>query len=120
MANVLAWLLFVLGVGHIVYALVKFKAPLAEAVAAGVVGQFKLPEVRRTAFWFFIFGPLLMLAGQAALHAVAQGDLTLLRIVGAYTLATSVLGVAAQPRSPFLVALLLSSLLLACGHGLLN
>lgn len=120
MANVLAWCLFALGVGHVAYACVKFKTPLAEAVAAGVVGQFGLPEVRRTAFWFFIFGPLLMLAGHAAVHAVEVGDLSLLRIVAAYGLAISILGAVAMPKSPFLVALPVSSLLLACGYGYLK
>jgi hypothetical protein len=120
MANLLAWVLFALGIGHIAYACVKFKAPLLAAVAAGFMGQFKEPEVRRTAFWFFIFGPLLMLAGHAAVHAAAVGDLALLRIVSTYALATSVLGVAALPRSPFLVALPVSALLLACGYGLLQ
>jgi hypothetical protein len=35
MADLLAWVLFALGVGHIAYACVKFKAPLLAAVAAG-------------------------------------------------------------------------------------
>jgi hypothetical protein len=120
MANILAWLLFALGVGHIAYACVKFKVPLLAAVAAGFMGQFKEPELRRTAFWFFIFGPLLMLAGHAALHAIAVGDLTLLRIVSAYAMVTSILGLAALPRSPFLVAFPVSSMLLACGYGLIS
>jgi Family of unknown function (DUF6463) len=73
MANVAAWFMFVLGVGHIVYGLIKFKSPVAEAVSAGFIGQFKTPEVRRTAFWFLIFGPMLMLAGHVGIHAVAAG-----------------------------------------------
>ena len=70
MAATTAWLLFVLGVGHVVYGFVKFREPLLSGLAAGVVGQFTSPEVRRTAFWFVMFGPLLMLAGQVAIHAV--------------------------------------------------
>lgn len=69
MANILAWSLFVLGIGHIFYGFVKFRRPVAEAVAEGFVNKFKTPEVRRTAFWFFNFGPLLMLAGNTAIHA---------------------------------------------------
>jgi uncharacterized membrane protein HdeD (DUF308 family) len=114
----MAWALFVLGIGHIAYGLVAFKAPLAAAVAAGFVGKFNAPELRRTAFWFLIFGPLLMLAGHAALHAVAIGDLSLLRIVGAYALVTSLIGVAAFPKSPFIAALLVSALLNASVYGL--
>jgi hypothetical protein len=117
MANVFAWLLFVLGIAHIAFALVKFKAPLFDAVAAGFVGQFKAPEIRRTAFWFFIFGPVLMLAGHAAVHAIAVGDFALLRIIGAYATVTSVIGIAALPKSPFLIALPISAVILACGYG---
>lgn len=118
MTNAMAWALFVLGIGHIFYGLVAFKTPLAEAVSAGFVGQFKAPESRRTTFWFMIFGPLLMLAGHVALHAVGTGDLSLLRIVGAYALVTSVIGVAAFPKSPFLAALLVSVLLNGAVYGL--
>lgn len=110
MANVVAWVLFALGVGHIVYGVVKFKLPLSEALAAGFVGQFKAPEVRRTAFWFLVVGPLLMLVGHAAVHAVATADLALLRIIGFYVLATSLLGVTAFPLTPLLAALIVSLL----------
>lgn len=99
--------------------LYKFKLPLAEATTAGFVGQFKVPEIRRTAFWFVIFGPLVMLAGHTSIHAVAVGDLELLKVVGIYMLITSVVGVAAHPKSPFLVSLLVSPLLIAAGYGLI-
>jgi Family of unknown function (DUF6463) len=118
--HVVAWFLFALGVGHIVFGLVKFKAPLSEAIAAGFVGQFKVPEVRRTALWFLVVGPLLMLAGHAAVHAVATGDLALLKIIGFYLLATSILGVSAFPLTPFLATLIVSPLLIAAGYGLLS
>ena len=117
MANAAAWFMFLLGVGHIAFGLVKFKGPLMSAVSAGFVGQFAVPEVRRTAFWFVIFGPLLMLAGHVGLHAVAQGDLALLRILGAYTLATSVLGLAAFPKSPFWAPLVIAPVLIAASYG---
>ncbi len=119
MSLVVAWALFVLGIGHIEYGLIKFKAPLFEAASAGFIGQFMASELRRTAFWFVIFGPLLMLAGHTAIHAVAVSDLALLKILGAYALIISVIGVAAFPKSPFWVALLLSPLLIAAGYGLL-
>jgi len=117
MSNTIAWLLFSLGVVHIAYGLVKFRVPLREAVAAGVVGQFKTTELRRTAFWFVAFGPLLMLAGHVAIHAVSAGDLGLLKLIGGYTLFISLVGVAAFPKSPFLASLLVSPLLLAMGYG---
>ena len=80
----LAWLLFALGIGHIGYAVIKFRSPLLDGVLAGCVGQFSSPEVRRTAFWFTLFGPLLMLAGQVAVHAASIGDMGLYRLVGYY------------------------------------
>jgi hypothetical protein len=115
----LSWALFVLGIGHVLYGAAKFRGPLMAGLSAGFVGQFSAPETRRTAFWFVLVGPLLMLAGQVAIHAVAVDDLPLLRLVAAYLLAVSVVGVAALPRSPFVVALLLSALLLVAGYGAL-
>jgi hypothetical protein len=120
MSNAIAWFLFVLGVGHIAFGLVKFRIPLSEVVAGGFIGQFKKSEIRRTAFWFVIFGPLLMLAGHAAVHAVSVGDLALLRVIGVYALVTSLIGVAAFPKSPFLASLIVSPLLIAVGYGWLS
>jgi len=74
MASVVAWAVFALGFSHIVFGIVRFRAPLAEAVSSGFVGRFAMPEVRRTAFWFLMCGPLLMLAGHIAVRAVAVGD----------------------------------------------
>jgi hypothetical protein len=115
----LSWVLFVLGIGHVLYGAAKFRGPLMAGLSAGFVGQFGAPETRRTAFWFVMFGPLLMMAAHVAIHAVAIDDLPLLRLVGAYLVAVSGVGVAALPRSPFVVALLLSALLLAAGYGAL-
>lgn len=114
---VLPWALFALGVGHILYGLVKFRAPLTHAVADGLIGKFSAPVERRSAFWFVMFGPLLMLAGQVAVHAASVGDAHLVRLVGAYLLGVSGVGVLAMPRSPFLVGLALSGMLLALGFG---
>ena len=119
MVNTAAWTLFTLGLGHLVFGLVKFRAPLAETLAAGFIGKFYAPQVRQTAFWFLIFSPLAMCLGQVALHAVAQADLTLLTTVGVYSLVTAVAGVAAFPKAPFWVLLVLSPVLIAGGVGLL-
>jgi uncharacterized membrane protein HdeD (DUF308 family) len=119
MSNVIAWALFVLGVAHIVFGLVKFKTPLLAATAAGFVGQFQAPEIRRTAFWFLMVGPLVMLAGHIAIHAVAVGDLALLKLIGIYLSIAAIIGVAAFPKSPFLALLVLSPLLVAAGYGLI-
>ena len=117
MSNVVAWAVFALGVAHIVFGIVRFKAPISETVSAGFIGQFKTPEVRRTAFWFLMCGPLLMLAGHTALHAVAVGDLALLKVIGSYMLVSAVVGVTAFPKSPFWLLLFLSPLLIAAGYG---
>lgn len=116
-ANAVVWFVFALGIAHIVFGLVRFRAPLAEIVAAGFVDQFKHSELRRTAFWFLIFGPLVMLAGHVGVRAVAMGDLGLLRVLGFYMLAIGFVGVVAFPKSPFWGALLASPLLLAVGYG---
>ena len=107
-----------MGVIHIVFGLFRFKGPLAAAVAAGFVGKFQAHEHRRTAFWFMIAGPLLMLAGHLAIRAVAAGDLEVLKIIGFYMFVMSVIGVAAIPKSPILVSLILSVFLIAAGFGL--
>ena len=120
MSSLSAWALFILGIAHIVFGIVKFKAPLADALSAGFVGQFNHPEVRRTAFWFTIFGVLVALAGHIAIYAVAAGDLALLRIVGSYALVMSFVGVAALPKSPFWASLLISLFVLATGYGVVS
>ena len=117
MANAAAWFMFLLGIGHIVFGLVRYKGPVADALAAGFIGKFAKPEVRRTAFWFLILGPLLMLAGQVGIHAVAQGDLVLLRLLGIYAFITAVLGAAAFPKSPFWAPMLVAPVLIAVGYG---
>jgi hypothetical protein len=119
MTTTLAWLLFALGIGHIGYAFIKFRVALLAGLSAGVVGQFGAPEIRRTAFWFTMFGPLLMLAGQVAVHAASIGDLGLYRLVGLYLLAVSVVGVLVIPKSPFLVGLGISALIVAAGYGVI-
>jgi uncharacterized membrane protein HdeD (DUF308 family) len=120
MANVVSWALFALGVAHIAFGLVRFRTALTEACVAGFVGQFQAPEARRTAFWFLMCGPLLMVTGQVAVHAVAISDFWLLRVIGAYLLVVSAIGVTAFPKSPLWAPLLLSPLFILAGYGLLG
>lgn len=112
-----AWLLLFLGIAHVLFAFVRYKEPLLAAVGAGFIGQFAEPEARRTAFWFAIFGVPLMLAGHAAIHAIAAGDLALIRIIGYYVFVASLIGVAAFPKSPFPASLVVAIMLLAAGYG---
>lgn len=120
MPQVLAWALVALGVAHLGFGVIRYRRPLKAAVAGGFLGQFALAEDRRTAFWFLMCGPLLMLIGHLAVRAVAQGQTETLTLVGLYALPAAVLGVAAFPRSPLWVLLLLSLLLLAAGQGVLG
>ena len=101
LSSISAWALVALGVAHIAFGIVKFKSPLREAISSGFVGKFSTPEIRRTAFWFVLFGIPLTLAGHVAVLAVGNADLALLRIIGAYVFAASLIGVAAFPKSPF-------------------
>jgi Family of unknown function (DUF6463) len=112
-----AWSLFALGVGHVIVALVLFGRDLWAALMAGWVGQFQTPASRRVAFWFAAFGPLLMLAGQVAIHAVRTHDLALLQTIGLYLVVLGVFGASALPRSPFWGALVIGPVLLAGARG---
>jgi uncharacterized protein DUF6463 len=113
MSKVVAWAVFAVGVAHIVFGLVRFKAPLAEALAAGFIDQFRHSEARQAAFWFLMCGPLLMLVGHMAVRAVAAGDQAVLRIIGSYALAAAVVGIAAFPKSPLWSLLVLAIALIA-------
>lgn len=120
MAHTVAWFVVLLGLGHMAYGVRKYATPLRAAWASGYIGQFAATVERRTAFWFMVFGPLLVLTGHVALHAATTGDLALLKIVGSYLLFTGVLGAAAFPRSPFWAALPAGPLLIAAGYGWLS
>ncbi len=39
MANAASWLMFVLGIAHIVFGLVRFGGPVADAVTAGFIDK---------------------------------------------------------------------------------
>lgn len=120
MSKIVAWAVFVLGAAHIVFGIVRFEAPLADAVFAGFSGQFAAPEIRRTAFWFVMCGPLLMLVGHLAIRASSVGDHGLLGIIGVYMLVFGVVGVMAFPASPLWALPVLAPLLIAVGKGWLR
>ena len=117
MAIIAAWILVILGLGHTAFGVVMFKKPLLAAVRAGFVGQFANHPDRDEAFWFMIFGPLLVMGGHLAIHAVNAADAGLLRIIGFYLLAISVVGSLAVPDSPFWVGLVSSAILIGTGYG---
>ncbi len=119
MSKAVAWAVFILGAVHILFGVLRFRQPLLAAVMDGFVGQFEVPEIRRTAFWFVMVGPLVMLAGHLAIHAVSMGDFKVLKVIGAYMLIFSIIGVAAFPASPLWASLALSLLLIAAGYRLI-
>ena len=112
-----AWTMFALGAAHIVVALVFFRQQFTTAIGAGWIGQFQGADSRRLAFWFTVFGPLVMMGGHIAVHAVHAGDLALLEVIGYYLAAVALMGVTALPKSPFWGALLLAPVFVAGGHG---
>ena len=109
-----------LGVAHVAFGLVHCRVPLREAVSAGFIGKFTEADIRRTAFWFIVCGPMFMLAGHVALHAVNVGDLYVLKLICWYMLVVSVVGVIAFPVSPLWAPLALAPLLIAAGYGKLS
>lgn len=120
MALVVSWALFGLGIAHIVFGLLRFRTAVTDACAAGFIDQWKQPELRRTAFWFLMCGPLLMVTGQLAVDAVLMSDLWVLKVIGAYLLVVSAIGVAAFPKSPLWAPLLLSPFFILTGYGVLG
>src|SRR6516164_9645440 len=120
MVIIAAWILILLGLGHTAVGGVLFKKSLADAVRAGFVGQFDHYPDQHAAFWFMIFGPLLIMGGHLAIHAVKTADGRLLRIIGFYLLAISVVGSLAAPDSPFWAALVSSAVLICAGYGWLR
>jgi hypothetical protein len=112
-----AWILFALGIAHIIYGVAWFRFPIKEAIAEGFIGKFTGVDSRRLAFWFTAFGPLLAMGGHVALHAVNAGDYGLIKIIGFYLLAVSIVGVLALPKSPLWAALLLALIFIAAGYG---
>ena len=117
MVIIAAWILIVLGLGHIAVGVVVFKKPLLKAVYAGFVGQFEHYPDRRTAFWFMIFGPLLAMGGHLAIHALNTADAGLLKIIGFYLFAVATVGSLAMPQSPFWVGLVVSLVFIGAGNG---
>jgi hypothetical protein len=111
-----AWGIFLLGIVHCVIGFARFRKPISEAVFEGLFGKFQGLDHRRLAFWFLIFGPLLIMGGHVAIVAVEQANYGLLKILGGYLLATSMLGVIALPKSPFWATLILAPALIAGGY----
>jgi succinate-acetate transporter protein len=88
------------GVGHIVTGLVVFREQLGAIVRDGFVNAILPAFDRRAAFWFVLFGAMVVMAGHVILHAASHGDAHILRIVGWYLLGAGTTGTLAMTRSP--------------------
>lgn len=112
-----AWILFALGIGHILYGLIWYRVPFSEIFSEGFVNKFNSKESRRSAFWFTIFGALLTMIGHIAIYAAHVSDTDLFIIIGCYLFITSFIGILALPKSPFWAALILSLTFIVIGNG---
>ncbi|MEQ1505043.1 MAG: DUF6463 family protein [Myxococcota bacterium] len=94
--------LVAIGLTHNVLGLVVFRRPIRSAVSAGFVGQAAASKDQALAFWFLMFGWVLVLLG-GALRALEPAPIPL-----ALTLAMAAMvavGAAALPKSGFWLAL---------------
>ena len=120
MVLIASWVLFGLGIAHVLFGIVAFKPQFQAAMAEGFVGKFSASDDRRIAFWFTVLGPPIALIGFVAIHSVATQDLGLLKIIGFTLLGTAVSGVLAFPKSPLWLLLLLSPFFILGGYGLIH
>ncbi len=116
MIAVAAWMLAVLGGAHILVGLLWFRKPIRAALREGGFGKFQGHDARRVAFWFTIFGPLMLCVGHVTIVAAAASDFALINIIGWYLLGVAGVAVLAVPKSGFWVVLLLAPVLIGAGR----
>lgn len=116
MIVVAAWMLAALGGAHILAGLFWFREPIRAAWRDGGFGKFQGHDARRVAFWFTIFGPLLLCVGHVAIVAAAASDFALINIIGWYLLGVAGVAVLAVPKSGFWAVLLLAPILIGAGR----
>lgn len=119
MTLVASWLLFILGIAHVVFGLKRYQPYFRAAVSEGFVGQFSGEYGRALAFWFTIMGLPVALIGFLAAHLVSAGDLGVIKIIGFSLFVTAFTGVLAFPKSPLWLLLLLSPIFILGGYGLI-
>ena len=112
-----AWLMFALGIIHILFGLMRFKQPVSAAIREGWIGKIQISDERRLAFWFLIFGPLLMGCGHIAIIAAYAHDLAQIKVIGIYMFIIALIGISAVPKSPFWAPLFLGPVFIAFGFG---
>jgi uncharacterized membrane protein len=119
MILVLAWVIVALGIIHCLLGFILFRQPIAAAIKEGLFGRFVGIIERRVAFWFTIFGPMLLLSGHVLVNATSNNNFSLVRIVSSYLFAVSIIGAIASPKSPFSVTLIVTGLLMAASFGMI-
>lgn len=120
MTLIASWILFFLGIAHIIFGIVIYKSQFQDAIAEGLIGKFSGKYDRELAFWFTIMGLPIALIGFVAVHLTSTGDFGIIKMIGFSLLGTGITGVLAFPKSPLWLILLLSPIFILSGHGLLN
>ena len=93
------WLIAV-AVLHTLFALVVFKAPLAQIVEAGVFDTVGRDPLRGAVVWFVLFGAMSLLLG-LAIDAMEKAKLRLPSAIGICLLLLAIIGVVLMPSSGF-------------------
>ncbi|UBV44490.1 DUF6463 family protein (plasmid) [Deinococcus taeanensis] len=120
MTLVASWLLFLLGIAHVLFGMARYRPHFQEAFSEGFVGRFSGEYGRALAFWFTIMGLPLALIGFLAAHLVSIGDLGTVKIIGFALLMTAVTGVLAFPKSPLWLLVLLSPIFVLGGYEVIS
>ena len=107
------YILIALGIGHTIVGLVKYRTAIVAWLRDGYFNAATGHIDRLLAFWFLMFGSMLLLVGQITLHAAKTNDLYLLRLLGWYVVCIGIVGATALPRSPFWVAIAIALLMLS-------
>jgi Family of unknown function (DUF6463) len=102
MIRIIERCLVVIGIGHSLLGLVLYRAPLAAIAGDGFVATVLPAHVdRQAAFWFVLFGPILVMLGQIVGRAARRDDAGIVRVVGLWLLAAGIVGVVMMPLSGF-------------------
>ena len=110
-------LLIATAVLHTAVGMWIFRDPLAAILRDGFVNAVDADALRRNAFWFLLFSPVLAGLGMITNRALAAGDLGVLAVVGWSLLGMGVVGAAAMPVSGFWILIALSLPVLAELYG---
>lgn len=112
MIELSGYILIALGFGHAVVGIVKYRSAIVAWIRDGFFNAASGHADRLLAFWFLMFGAMLLLLGQVTLYAAQTHDMYLLRVLGWHVIGIGIVGATALPRSPFWVAVVLAPLML--------